>query len=120
VAALFESIATLQALLRRHGVVSAVIGGVAVGVWGEPRVTRDVDLKVLLGRDDASRLLGILGSDYGALQANPLQALTRAGILFVRDPAGTRIDLLLSDTDFDRAALDRAVLIELEPGRKAS
>jgi len=52
VANLFESLVSLQALLNRAGISSAVIGGVAVGVWGEPRVTRDVDVKVLLGRDN--------------------------------------------------------------------
>ncbi len=54
---LFESLVSLQERLHRSGISSAVIGGVAVGVWGEPRVTRDVDVKVLLGRDDAPRLL---------------------------------------------------------------
>jgi len=114
--ALFESIVTLQQLLRGEGLASAVIGGIAVGVWGEPRVTRDVDLKVLLGRDGASRLLEIIKSDYTALQSEPLQALSRTGILFVRDRLGTRIDLLLSDTVFDREVVERAVSVEVEPG----
>ena len=118
-AELFESIVSLQALLNRAGVPSAVIGGVAVGVWGEPRVTRDVDIKVLLTREDASRLLDILGPAYVPLQPDPLQALARTGILFVRDEAGTRIDLLLSDTVFDRAAVERAVPVELETGMQA-
>jgi hypothetical protein len=118
-AALFESIVALQKVLDRENIRSAVIGGVAVGVWGEPRVTRDVDIKILLGRDDAPHLLDILKSDYTPLQPEPLQALARTGILFVKDQAGTRIDLLLSDTDFDREAVERAVPLELEPGSKA-
>jgi len=116
VEALFESIVTLQELLRSKDLRSAVIGGIAVGVWGEPRVTRDVDLKVLLGRDDSSRLLDVIKSDYTALQPDPLLALTRTGILFVRDQMGTRIDLLLSDTVFDREVVERAVSVEVEPG----
>jgi hypothetical protein len=46
---LVQSIKTLQQRLEAIGISSVVIGGVAVAVWGEPRVTRDVDLKVLLG-----------------------------------------------------------------------
>ncbi|MFQ6101787.1 MAG: hypothetical protein ACE5OS_11225 [Anaerolineae bacterium] len=38
---LFESLVALQDRLRQAGIPSAVIGGVAVGVWGEPRVTRE-------------------------------------------------------------------------------
>jgi hypothetical protein len=41
---LFQSIQTLQRRLNDAGIPSVVIGGVAVAVWGEPRVTRDVDL----------------------------------------------------------------------------
>jgi len=119
VANLFESLVSLQALLNRAGISSAVIGGVAVGVWGEPRVTRDVDVKVLLGRDNARRLLEILKSTYTALQSDPLQALTRNGILFVKDQLGTRLDLLLSDTEFDSEAVRHAVPVELEHGLTA-
>jgi hypothetical protein len=79
VEALFESIVTLQELLKQKDIDFAVIGGIAVGVWGEPRVTRDVDLKVLLGRNDSSRLLDFIKSDYTALQSDPLQAFTRTG-----------------------------------------
>jgi hypothetical protein len=115
VEALFESIISIQAILLDKKIRSAVIGGIAVGVWGEPRVTRDIDLKVLLGRDDASQLLHVIGSDYTAMQPNPLAALARTGILFVRDRIGTRIDLLLSDTVFDRKTVERAVSVNVEP-----
>jgi len=113
---LFESLVALQDRLRWAGIPSAVIGGVAVGIWGEPRVTRDVDVKVLLGRDDAPRLLGVIAPDYIPLQADPLRALTRTGILFVRDRLSTRLDLLLSDTKFDAETIQRARPVELEPG----
>jgi len=104
---LFKSLVSLEERLHRAGISCAVIGGVAVGVWGEPRVTRDVDVKVLLGRDHASRLLEILAADYIPLQSDPLQALTRTGILFVQDKSGTRLDILLSDTEFDVQAIHR-------------
>lgn len=45
---LYSSIQNLQKRLTEAGIPSIVIGGVAVGVWGEPRVTRDADLKILL------------------------------------------------------------------------
>jgi len=116
---LFESIISLEERLHHAGISSVVIGGVAVGVWGEPRVTRDVDVKVLLGRNHASRLLEILGADYMPLQSDPLPALTRTGILFVQDKSGTRLDLLLSDTEFDIQAIHRAKVVELAYRLKA-
>jgi len=113
---LLESLVALQDRLRRAGVPSAAIGGVAVGVWGEPRVTRDVDVKVLLERKDAARLLEILKPDYVSLQPDPLSALRQNGVLFVQDRQGTRIDLMLADVSFDVAAIRRAQAVELQPG----
>ena len=46
--ALFESIIALQHRLHGAGIATIVIGGVAIGAWGEPRLTRDVDLKIML------------------------------------------------------------------------
>lgn len=97
----------------------AVVGGIAVGIWGEPRVTRDVDVKVLLTRDDAARLLEVLGSDYQSLIENPLRSLSNTGVLFVQDERGTRLDLLLGETAFDAEAIRRAQFVELAPGLKA-
>jgi hypothetical protein len=36
----------LGQFLTRHGVSYAIIGGIAVQKWGEPRFTRDLDLSV--------------------------------------------------------------------------
>lgn len=52
---LIRSVADLQRRLEKAGIPSAVIGGLAVGAWGEPRLTRDVDLKVLAQRDERGR-----------------------------------------------------------------
>jgi len=114
---LLQSAAALQERLRRAGIASALIGGVAVGVWGEPRLTRDVDIKVLLSRDDAKLLLDVLGSDFRPLLPDdPLQCLFRKGILFVQDDQGTRFDLLLADVIYDEEAIRRAKELTLQPG----
>jgi hypothetical protein len=113
---LIQSVASLQERLEQAGIPSIVIGGIAVGVWGEPRLTRDVHTKVLLNRDSAGRLLEVLSRDYTPLHGDPLQALTRHGILFVQDNLGTRLDLMLADVGFDLDAIRRAQAIELQPG----
>ena len=113
---LYQSLVQLQRRLTAAGIASAVMGGIAVSVWARPRATQDIDFKVLLDRDAAQRLLNILTPDYIPLQLNPLQALQRNGVLFVKDEAGIRIDLQLADTRLDESAIQRAQTIELEPG----
>lgn len=95
---LFQSILALQQRLNEEEIPSIVIGGLAVATWGEPRLTRDVDLKVLLSRQDADRLLGILSTEYVPLTAQPKKMLRGQGLIFVQDAAGTRLDILLADT----------------------
>ncbi len=113
---LLESVVALQTRLDQSGIPSIVIGGVAVATWGEPRVTRDVDLKVLLERNDADRLLALLAPDYVSLLPDPHQLLQKQAMIFVQDLLGTRLDLLLADTPYDVAAIQRGRTIELQPG----
>jgi len=70
---LIDSAFEIQQMLERHSVQSALIGGLALPVWGRPRLTHDVDLKLLLGRDNAELLVEMLGSDYKPVQPDPLQ-----------------------------------------------
>jgi hypothetical protein len=105
---LVRSVGALQARLERSGIQSMVVGGLAVAVWGEPRLTRDADVKVLLQRDERRRLIEALEQDYRAVADDPDETLRRFGMLFVLDASGVRIDLLLGETAFDAAAIERA------------
>jgi hypothetical protein len=113
---LIWSILTLQRRLQEADIPSVVIGGVAVALWGEPRVTRDIDFKVHLGREEAERLLALLSPDYTPLLPDPRRALREQGMLFVQDATGARLDLLLADTAYDVEAIQRGRPIEVEPG----
>lgn len=66
-----ESVALLQGSLREAGIQPAVIGGIAVAIWGDPRVTKDADLRVLLTREQAGQLLAALPSEYKILSSDP-------------------------------------------------
>jgi hypothetical protein len=113
---LFRSIQALQKLLIEADIASIVIGGVAVAAWGEPRLTRDVDLKVLLNRKEAERLLTLISNDYQPLVPDPLESLQKQALIFVQDSLGTRLDLLLADTPYDVMAIKRGRDIEIQPG----
>lgn len=104
---LLESAARVQLALTQAGIESMVIGGLAIAFWGEPRVTRDVDLKVLLQRDRAEALVKALPEGFRCLADHPDETLRRIGFLFVQDPTGIRVDMLLADTEFDVQAIGR-------------
>lgn len=113
---LLESLARTQEFLSARGVHTAAIGGLALSVWGRARLTKDVDIKVALTRDDAHLLLSALPSEYQMLTEKPLESLQQIGFVFVQDPQGIRTDLLLSDNDFDDEVLKRAVVVTTDSG----
>lgn len=86
--ALFSSLTQLQAALDQAEIGSALIGGVAVAVWGEPRLTRDVDVKVAISREEASRLLSLLSSDYQSAYGKPEEVAQQMGMIFPQDASG--------------------------------
>ena len=113
---IYASLKSLHECLTDNRIDYAVIGGLAVAVWGEPRLTQDIDVKVLLSRDEAEKLLKAIVSEYKPFGDNPLEMLQKNGILFVHDTYGIRIDIHLSDTLFDRKVIERASRIEIQSG----
>jgi hypothetical protein len=41
---LIDSVVAFQDFLKKEGIPVTAIGGIAVAVWGEPRLTRDIDI----------------------------------------------------------------------------
>jgi Nucleotidyl transferase AbiEii toxin, Type IV TA system len=55
---LFEALAHILSRLKEQGVRAALLGGLAVSAWADPRFTRDVDLAVAVQTDaDAERVI---------------------------------------------------------------
>jgi hypothetical protein len=70
---LYTSLQSLHRCLQSNRINYAVIGGLAVAVWGEPRLTQDIDVKVMLSRDEAERLLNTIEGEYKPFGDNPLE-----------------------------------------------
>ena len=96
--------------LERLGIPYMVIGGQAVLLYGEPRLTRDID--ITLGTDP-SRLREVLdwvrGNDWQVLVETPAEFVGRTMVLPCLDPAtGIRIDFIFSFSFYEQQALKRA------------
>jgi hypothetical protein len=92
-----------------------VIGGQAVLVHGEPRLTQDIDLTVGIS---IHRLADVLAAcDEASLSSLPDDVerfVHETFVLPVADRAtGTRVDLIFSETPYEAAAIQRADVIEV-------
>lgn len=106
--------ARLAGALTDAGLPYMVIGGQAVLVYGEPRLTRDVD--VTLGADP-TRLADVLGV-CGRLGLIPLVEpeafVAETLVLPCEEPeTGLRVDFIFSYEGYEREAVARAATVRL-------
>jgi hypothetical protein len=108
-------IARLAAELEARRIPFMLIGGQAVLLHGEPRLTQDVDVTLGVGPDRIQDLLDACE----VLALHPLPDDPRAFaretfVLPAAEPAtGGRVDLIFSTTPYEAQAIERAVLVDL-------
>ena len=92
-------------------------GGLAAGLWGEPRYTEDVDLVLFLPERHAYRFLRVAVKHGFSIDEDlAIQQIQVSG--WSRLPFGERkspwhLDLTLGDSPFDKSALARRKQVEL-------
>ena len=112
----FEKI--LEALakaLEKEAIPYMVIGGQAVLVHGEPRLTRDIDITLGLEPIEAERILKLLPAlDLIPLVDDVTDFLRETFVLPVQDKeTGIRVDIIFSLSEYEREAIRRAVITQI-------
>ena len=106
----------LEAFLQSHGWRYCFIGGLAVQHWGEPRLTRDLDLSLLTGfGGEASYVDALLGVYLPRIEAARDFALARR-VLLLRSEGGIGIDVSLAAYPYEELVITRSVPVEMLPG----
>lgn len=109
---IYDELRAVLAALDRDGVDYALIGGLAVAVWGAPRATKDIDL--LIQPTDLERAMQALRSCGFSLSALPFEFKDGTTMQRVSkvNPSGElmTVDLMLVDRNLARAWESRARL----------
>jgi len=113
---MFEKIlAQLGATLNESNLPYMIIGGQAVLLYGEPRLTRDIDITLGVGIDHLDALLQ-------TIKKIPLRALPEDVAAFVKqtmvlpaidESTGIRVDFIFSFTPYETQAINRANHIKI-------
>ena len=95
-------------LEQRH-IPYMVIGGQAVLIYGEPRLTRDIDVTLGVGPERVADVLAFADScGWRVLVEVPQDFVQRTMVLPLIDPrTDIRIDLIFSYSHYERQALER-------------
>lgn len=114
-AALWPTLADAAHMLETRGIRFALIGGLAVSLRGQPRMTVDVDLVILADVDQALQLAQELGSTpFETLFPGVEEVVSRSYILPLRHRAtGIRVDLAIGISGFEQRAVARATTITI-------
>ncbi len=103
-AAAFE----LEAFCARQAWRFCFIGGLAVGRWGEPRLTFDADLTLLTGFGTEEPYVEALLARFEARLPDARRFALDTRVLLLRAPNGVPLDVALGAMPFEARAVLRA------------
>jgi predicted nucleotidyltransferase len=101
--------------LRKASIPYMVIGGQAVLLYGEPRLTRDIDITLGIGVNDLDKIKKIvLIIGLKILVKNGKEFVERNMVLpTLEKKSGIRVDFIFSFSPYERQAIERAKDIKL-------
>jgi predicted nucleotidyltransferase len=112
----FERLLKKVALqLKKASIPYMVIGGQAVLLYGEPRLTRDIDITMGIGvdgLDKVKKIIQIIG--LKSLVQKERDFVERNMVLPTMDKkSGIRVDFIFSFSPYERQAIERAKDVKL-------
>lgn len=105
---LFAAAEEVQRLCDNEAWRFCFIGGLAVQRWGEPRLTRDVDLTLLTGFGGEDRYVDRLLATFTSRVPEPQAFARRARVVLLRSASGVLIDIALGALPFEERSVTRS------------
>jgi predicted nucleotidyltransferase len=112
---MFEQIlARISRELEEAGLAYMVIGGQAVLLYGEPRLTKDIDITLGASLDRLPEVLK-LATRMGLEPLVDPETFTRQTMVFpcAHPESGIRVDFIFSFSPYERQALERTRVVEM-------
>lgn len=109
---LVEAVKRAASLFDKMCVPYMVFGGIANSIYGNPRLTFDVDIKFLLDRpDEMEHFLAEIASIATILPQDPKRFIRETNVLPV-EIGGVRTDLVKAELPFEKEAIARSRIID--------
>jgi len=110
-----ELLARIASALQEQGIPYMVIGGQAVLLHGEPRLTRDIDITLGIGLEKTETILRLLRKlSLKPLPEDPAAFAEKTMVMPAWDEkTGIRVDFIFSFTPYEQEAMQRGVAVML-------
>ncbi|HLM25123.1 MAG TPA: hypothetical protein VK274_08705, partial [Pyrinomonadaceae bacterium] len=99
---------SFQVLCEDLGWDFCFIGGLAVQHWGEPRLTRDVDVSVLTGFGNEAQFISAILKTYEPRLPNAKDFAQQHRVLLVKTGSGIDFDISLAALPFEEQMIQRS------------
>ena len=101
--------------LDRRGIPYMVIGGQAVLLYGEPRLTRDIDITLGISPQKAGEVVTLARElDLEVLVEDPIDFARKTFVLpCSEEKSGIRVDFIFSQSSYEEQALRRAKAVRM-------
>lgn len=106
----------LETFLASRGWRFCFIGGLAVLHWGEPRLTRDLDVSLWTGFGGEAPYIDALLSEYSPRIGGAREFALAWRVLLIQSQDGPGIDVSLAALPYEEMAIGRAIAVEMLPG----
>ena len=102
--------------LDNNNIPYMIIGGQAVLLYGEPRLTRDIDITLGLEPDEWNQISEITDElNLKILVDNPQEFIRKTMVLPVlEEESEIRVDFIFSFSEYERSALKRINKVDIE------
>lgn len=111
-----ELLIRIAKTLDNNNIPYMIIGGQAVLLYGEPRLTKDIDITLGVSIDKLSELLNIIKKiELMPLPENIIGFTQKTFVLPAKDiKTNIRVDFIFSQTSYEKQAIERVNKINLK------
>lgn len=110
-----EIIKEIARCLANRQIPYMIVGGQAVLNYGEPRLTKDIDITVALPPDKFETVLNAVSETFAPLSGNLEDFVKKSWVLPVKHVAtGTVLDITFTDTIFEKEAIAKGRKLDID------
>jgi hypothetical protein len=109
---LIQLAAELQSLLDSESWKNCLIGGLVLQRWGEPRLTKDVDMTVLTGFGGEEKVVDLLLAHFAGRRADTREFALENRVLLIQSADGIGMDVALGGLPFEERVMERASVFD--------
>ncbi|VVB86692.1 Uncharacterised protein [uncultured archaeon] len=108
----------IQDFLRAEEIPYMIIGGIGNLVWGEPRMTLDIDITIHISGIKEQDFIKKAGSRFKILVDKSEDFVKKTRVLPIEISEGVKGDIIFAGLDYEKMAIERSVEVEVSKNNR--